>query len=309
MAEPTVQQLSYFVAAVQHGSLSAAADAVHVAQPSLSEQVRRLERILGVVLFTRTNRRLQLTEAGRLLLPQAERVLADMAELTVSVREVRTLRGGSVSFGTFSSAHLYLLNPLITDFHRRFPDVLIRVLGLNSSEVADAVRAGSLEAGLVQLPIDDKNLWVGQPVLTDSVVYVSADPRRVARPMTIERLAAAPLVLSEARWAEQDPLRRTLTERAQRAGVTLRPFVEVELQTEAVELAASGVGDSLVSSHVATSKGYVDRLHHVQLTPRVDEHFAFITRPRGALSPATRQFMLLAQKHLQKLQGAPSDQA
>lgn len=116
MAEPTVQQLHYFVAAVKHGSLSAAADAVHIAQPSLSEQVRRLERSLGVVLFTRTNRRLQLTEAGRLVLPRAERVLAEMEELTASVREVRTLRGGTVSFGTFSTAHIFLLNPLIRDF-------------------------------------------------------------------------------------------------------------------------------------------------------------------------------------------------
>ena len=307
MAEPTVQQLHYFVAAAKHGSLSAAADAVHIAQPSLSEQVRRLERSLGVVLFTRTNRRLQLTEAGRLVLPRAERVLAEMEELTASVREVRTLRGGTVSFGTFSTAHIFLLNPLIRDFHQRFPDVQIRVLGLNSSEVADAVRAGSLEAGLVQLPIDDKNLWVGQPVLTDTVVYVTSDPERARAPMTIERLAEAPLVLPEARWAEQDPLRRLLTERAQRAGVTLRPFVEVELQTEAVELAASGVGDSLVDSFVARAKGYADRLHRVPLDPPVHEHFAFITRPRGALSPATRMFMQLTHKHLREIQGQ-SDQ-
>ncbi len=62
----------------RHGTLSAAAVAEHIAQPSLSDQVRRLESALGVELFTRTNRRLQLTEAGRLLRPYAERAVAEM---------------------------------------------------------------------------------------------------------------------------------------------------------------------------------------------------------------------------------------
>lgn len=302
MAQPTLLQLSYFLAAVQHGSFSAAADALHIAQPSLSEQIRRLEHALGVVLFTRTNRRLQLTDAGRMLLPHAERTLGDVRELTDAVREVRTLAGGTVSFGTFNSAHLYLLTPLIRDFHQQFPQVLIRVVGLNSAEVADAVRAGELEAGLVQLPIDDHGLAVGQPVLTDTVVYVSADAERAATPVSVERLAAAPLVLSEARWGDQDPLRRALTERAQRAGVVLRPLAEVEFQTAAVELAAHGVGDSLVSYLVARSQGYTRRLHWAQLDPPVEEHFAFVSRAGAPLSPATRMFIKVAHRHLAALQ-------
>ena len=76
MAElPTVAQLRYFLASVEHGSFAAAADAMYIAAPSLSEQIKRLENRLGVVLFTRTNRALQLTDAGRVLVPQAERIL------------------------------------------------------------------------------------------------------------------------------------------------------------------------------------------------------------------------------------------
>ena len=76
----TLQQLAYFVAAVEHGSFSAAADALYIAQPSLSEQIRRLENELGVALFVRTNRRLILTEAAQLLLPHAQRTLAAARE-------------------------------------------------------------------------------------------------------------------------------------------------------------------------------------------------------------------------------------
>ncbi|MDQ3850352.1 MAG: LysR family transcriptional regulator, partial [Actinomycetota bacterium] len=72
----TIQQLQYFAAAVEHGSFSAAADELHLAQPSLSEQVRRLEGELGVRLFERVGRGLVVTEAGRTLRPHAEAVLA-----------------------------------------------------------------------------------------------------------------------------------------------------------------------------------------------------------------------------------------
>lgn len=300
-SSPTVQQLRYFLSAANHGTLSAAATAEHIAQPSLSDQVRRLESSLGVQLFTRTNRRLQLTEAGRLLRPYAERTVAEMDGLAEVIREARNLEGGVVSFGTFNSAHLYLLTGLIRDFHARHPKVKIRVVGLNSSEVAQAVRTGELEAGIVQLPVDDRGLAVSRPVLTDEVVYVSAQPERVAEPVTIEQLATRPLILSEARWSTSDPLRMTLVERAQQAGVTIIPLAEVEFQTHAVELAAEGVGDSLVSYFVGRRMMKTHRLGWASLAPPVHEHFAFITRERGALSPATRAFMALAADHVAAL--------
>src|ERR687894_1651359 len=111
----TLQQLSYFLAAAERGSFSAAAEALHMAQPSLSEQIRRLEAELGVPLFTRAGRRLELTEAGRMLQPHAERTLAAAEEAVESVKQVRTLTGGTVTFGTFGSAHHYLLGGPIQD--------------------------------------------------------------------------------------------------------------------------------------------------------------------------------------------------
>src|ERR671917_2547139 len=105
----TLQQLRYFLTAADKGSFSAAAESLHMAQPSLSEQIRRLEAELGVALFTRAGRRLELTEAGRLLRPQAERTLAAAQDAAESVREVRDVTGGTVEFGTFGSAHHYLL--------------------------------------------------------------------------------------------------------------------------------------------------------------------------------------------------------
>ena len=151
-----------------------------MAQPSLSEQIRRLEAELGVSLFARAGRRLELTEAGRLLRPQAERTLDAAREAAESVREVRDVTGGTVAFGTFGSAHHYLLGGLVQEFRARHPSVRVRVVGQNSAEVADAVRDGHLEAGLVALPVDDRGLDV-RPAMREEQLYVSRRAARDAR--------------------------------------------------------------------------------------------------------------------------------
>jgi DNA-binding transcriptional LysR family regulator len=296
----TLQQLTYFLAAVEHGSFSAAANALHMAQPSLSEQIRRLEAELGVPLFSRAGRGLTLTEAGRLLVPHAERTLAEAQAALESVREVRDLSGGTVAFGTFGSAHYYLLGGLIQDFRTRYPEVRVRVIGQNSAEVADAVRDGELEAGLVAIPVDDRGLDV-RPAFDEEVLYLSAEPERLRTPVTVERLARAPLILFDTRWAAVDPLRRSLRELAQRAGVTIEPLIEVEYVTAALDLAARGLGDTLGPRSILTARGYSRRLGAISLDPPLIETFAFITRRHAHLSPATREFMAMAEKRVQAL--------
>ncbi len=271
-----------------------------MAQPSLSEQIRRLEAELGVALFARVGRGLELTEAGRLFQPAAERAVAAAQEAAESVREVRDITGGTVEFGTFGSAHHYLLAGLLQDFRTQYPNVRVRAIGQNSAEVADAVRNGHLEAGLVALPIDDRGLDV-QPAVREEVLYISADPERLKEPMTIERLAAAPLILFDARFGADDPMRTQLRERAQRAGVKLEPQIEVEYVTAALELAARGLGDTVTSQQMIRSRGLARKLAGVSFEPPLYDTFAFITRRNAHLSPATREFMRMARKRVEAL--------
>jgi DNA-binding transcriptional LysR family regulator len=296
----TLQQLAYFLAAAEHGSFSKAAAALHMAQPSLSEQIRRLEAELGVTLFARAGRKLELTEAGRLLRPEAERTLAAAREAAASVQEVRELRGGTATFGTFGNAPYYLLSDLVEDFRKRHPSVRVRLVGQNSSEVADAVREGRLEGGLIVLPIDDQGLEV-RPAVRDELLYLSADEERAREPVTIEVLAQRPLILYDARFGWADPTRRQLLERAQRAGVTLTPEIELEYMEAALDLAARGLGDTMATRNIALRRGFARRLHAVPFDPPLYDTFAFITRRGAHLSPATRAFMELADKRLQAL--------
>ncbi|MGH2969553.1 MAG: LysR family transcriptional regulator substrate-binding protein, partial [Solirubrobacteraceae bacterium] len=217
-----------------------------------------------------------------------------------SVREVRDVTGGTVAFGTFGSAHHYLLGGLVEEFRMRHPSVRVRVVGQNSAEVADAVREGRLEAGLIVLPIDDRGLDV-RPAMREELLYVSAEPRRAREPVSIEKLAAAPLILYDARWGADDPTRRQLRERAQRAGVKVEPDIEVEYMTAALDLALRGLGDTVADRAIIDSRGLGRRLSAVPFDPPLYETFAFITRRNAHLSPVTRAFMAVAEKRVKAL--------
>jgi DNA-binding transcriptional LysR family regulator len=293
----TLQQLQYFLAAVEHGSFSAAADELRMAQPSLSEQVRRLEAELGVELFTRVGRGLVLTEAGHTLRPHAEEVLAAADDARNAVADVRTVRGGTVSLGMFGDAPYYLLAEVIEEFRSRHPEVRVRIVGQNSSEVADSLRAGELEAAVIALPVDDTGLDV-RPLMAVEILFATAVEERLPRKMTVERLARVPLIVYDAHYGWEDPTRRQLYERAQRAGVSLEPAVEIEDVMAAVQLAGRGVGDTLVSTAIATGSRFPRNLKVVPFDPPLRDTFALVTRRGGRLSPATRELLGLAEQEM-----------
>jgi DNA-binding transcriptional LysR family regulator len=296
----TSQQLALFLAAAEHRSFSAAARDLELAQPSVSEAVRRLEEDLGVPLFARSRRGLELTEAGRALRPYAERVVADLEAARDSVSEVRELRGGIAAFGTFGTAAHYLVTDLVAGFRRRYPAVRVRVVGQNSSEVADAVRDGTLEAGLIVLPVDDAGLEV-RPALHDEILYVSRDPRRIRQRVAIERLATVSLILYDARYRWDDPTRRQLRERAQAAGIVLEPAIEVEELEAALELARLGFGDTIVGRSHTIRRPLPRGLGTARFKDPIWETAAFVTRRGADLSPATRAFMGLAENRMAEL--------
>ena len=159
---------------------------------------------------------------------------------------------------------------------------------------------GRLEAGLVALPVDTAGLDITRPVWTVEVVYASADPARVASPVSIERLASMPLVLPEALWGELDPTRRQLAERARKAGVVLEPAVEVELPAAAVALAARGVADAVVARSLLTATASDDGLGWAPLDPPMYETFAFVTKSSSRLSPATQEMIRMAAELLRR---------
>lgn len=296
-----LQQLQYFLATAERGSFSAAAHALHLSQPSVSEQVRRLEAELGVALFARVGRGIVLTDAGRTLRPHAEAVLQEVQEARESVLAVRELRGGTVSIGTFSTARDYLGSDLVSEFRTRHPNVRVRILGLNSAEAAQDVRDGRLEAAIVALPVDDEGLDVRR-VTDDELFFASTVPGHLRKPMTIERMAELPLVMGDASYRLQDPTRRQLAELAQRAGVSLDPVVEVETVATVLDLVAAGAGDTVLERGLLVARGarMSKRIGWVPFADPIMITLAWVTRRDAPLSPAARVMVDLIEERLHR---------
>ena len=294
-----IVQLQYVLAAYEQGSFTAAADELGLAQPSVSEQVRKLEDELGVLLFQRVGRGLVPTEAARAFVPHAQAVLGAVDAARESVLAVREVRGGTVSFGTLSTARDYLGSGLISEFRRLHPGVRLRIMGLNSSEAADDVRAGRLEAALVGLPVNDEGLAV-RPLLDDEMLFASADPAKLRRPMTIERLAELPLVFPDASFGIEDPTRRRLAELAQRAGVTIEPVVDVETVSTVLDLVAAGVGDTIMEAGLlnAPERTVSKKIGWVPFAEPVYLTLAFAFRRGAPLSPAAREMVAIVEDRL-----------
>jgi DNA-binding transcriptional LysR family regulator len=149
-----LQQLTYFLAVADARHFSRAAQAVHVAQPSLSQQIRALERELGADLFQRARGNITLTDAGEALLPLARRILADAESARIEVQEVAGLGRGRVRFGATPSLCTGLLPRVLRAFHREHPGVSLQIEEGGSRDLVGHLASGSLDLALIILPLD-----------------------------------------------------------------------------------------------------------------------------------------------------------
>ncbi|WP_455353396.1 LysR family transcriptional regulator [Streptomyces sp. SYSU K217416] len=147
------QQLLYFVAVAETRHFTRAAERVHVAQPSLSQQIRALERELGAELFSRARGNIALTEAGETLLPLARRILADADNARHEVQELAQLRRGRVRLGATPSLCTGLLPEVLRAFHTLHPGIRLLIEEGGSHDLVRHLARGSLDLALVVLPL------------------------------------------------------------------------------------------------------------------------------------------------------------
>ncbi|MFC8516139.1 LysR family transcriptional regulator [Streptomyces sp. NPDC057257] len=147
------QQLQYFVAVAETRHFTRAADLVHVAQPSLSQQIKALERELGADLFLRARGNITLTDAGEALLPLARRILADADTARHEVQELVQLRSGRVRLGATPSLCTGLLPDVLRAFHDRYPGIRLLIEEGGSHDLVRELARGALDLALVVLPL------------------------------------------------------------------------------------------------------------------------------------------------------------
>ncbi|MET2011348.1 LysR family transcriptional regulator [Microbacterium chocolatum] len=293
----TLTQLKAFLAALERGSFTAAAIELDSTQASVSELVARLERELGLKLFTRGPRRLVPTAAAGELREHAVQAVTAITNGVDAIRALASLDGGTCTFGVLRNAAYYDLSDLVQRFHARHPRVKVRLVGLNSSLVAESIAAGEIEAGLVVLPIVDEGLEV-KPLFRDEVVYASAHRRPDEGPVSIDEVARAKLVLYDAYAGWDDPTRRQLLERARLRGLAIEPAIEVEHVETALNLVATGAADTMVCRTIAEGATFPEGVEVTPFAEPMYDTVALVWRAGEYLSPATRRLAELAETTL-----------
>ncbi len=143
-----IHQLRYFVAVADEGSFSRAAAKVRVAQPSLSQQIRKLEAEVGQPLFDRLPRSIVLTEAGRCLIDYARQILASIGDARRCVDELKSEIAGGLSVGAIPTIAPYVLPELIGKFQKHYPEVTLEIVEDVTDGITRRVEAGELDVAL-----------------------------------------------------------------------------------------------------------------------------------------------------------------
>jgi DNA-binding transcriptional LysR family regulator len=298
----SLHQLTCFLATYEHGSLTAAAEDLGYAQPSVSEQIRSLEKSLGVQLFRRVGRGVVPTTVADTLRPHAEQVLAAVDDAQQAVQSVKSFETGTIRFGMFGTARLYAGAGLVADVLSRYPGVRVELIGQNSMDVQEDLRRGRIEAAMIAVPTASEGLEV-TPVARDELVYISADPAHLETPVTAHRLSRASLVMPETTWRADDSTRRVLRQMLHETGRNPQTRIEVEDVETAVELVGMGYADSVVPKGAALQllPRLAPKAGWVSMRPRQYDRFAVVHRAGAILSPAARLMIDLATKRMQDI--------
>ncbi|MFH8343294.1 LysR family transcriptional regulator [Streptomyces sp. NPDC018045] len=291
-----LQQLRYFVAVADTRHFTRAAEREHVAQPSLSQQIKALERELGADLFHRARGHITLTDAGRTLLPLARRVLADTETARREVQEVAQLRRGRLRLGAPPSLCASLVPDVLSVFHAAYPGVELVVHEDGSQDLVRVLAAGELDLALIITPLPEQAPALATAeLLREELVVVSAPDRPApvggGRRMRVEDLRDRPLAMFRRGY----DLREFTTAACRAAGFEPVFTVEGGEMDAVLGFVRAGLGVAVVPSMVAERSGLrVTRF----ATP--DMHRVVSVAHRGDVSPprAARELRRILMTHL-----------
>uniref|UniRef100_UPI0039F0D9C4 LysR family transcriptional regulator n=1 Tax=Bordetella sputigena TaxID=1416810 RepID=UPI0039F0D9C4 len=241
MKNLNLDYLRTFVLIVRHGSFSAAAERLGISQPAVSQQIRQLERSLGVPLIDRVGRKASPTAAGTDLLAHAARIEDAVDAAIDAVARRASSPSGPVRLGTGATACIFLLPPILKDLRQRFPQLAITVTTGNTADVVKQIEENMLDIGLVTLPAAGRALEV-TPVLKDEFFLLAPSGMPLPRRISAQALADKPVLLFE----PGGNTRRITDEWSGRHGPGLAPVMSLG-SVEAIKgLVAAGLGCAIL---------------------------------------------------------------
>lgn len=284
-----LRRLGLFLAVVDHGGFTAAARAVHVAQPSVSLAVRELERELGVELLVRSRSGVTLTPAGEALVGPARQAHRDIATATAAVAAVSGLTAGHLDVASLPTLAADPLAAMVGRFRQEHPQVTVRLAApMDPVDVAESVRSGEVEIGVTEAGPATQGLESTRVAEQDVVAVSPPDFGSSRDPLSVRALAGVPLVLT----APGTSLRELVEAAFADAGIVASVAVETAQRDALIPLVLAGAGTTFLPAAVAEparSLGAVIR----RLRPALRRTVVLVHRP-GTISPAAERFLDLA---------------
>jgi DNA-binding transcriptional LysR family regulator len=281
------RQLEYFLAVVDHGGMSRAAHALYIAQPSLSQAVRVLERDLGTSLFDRVGRRLVLTQAGHALVEPARQIVRGLAAARAAVDAVGGLEAGEVEIAAMPSQAVEPLSGMIRRFTARHPGLRVAVrAAFTPDDVLGMVRGGVTELGLAAgpEPLEAAGLKVVPCGRQRFVLVAGPDaPFPDGEPVARELLAGRRFIVGRPGTGM-----RRLVEDIRVSGVEVVPVVETEHREAILPLVLGGVGMAVLADSW-TSLAQRAGVRVFVLDPPAHLHVALVSR--ATLTPTAAAFV------------------
>lgn len=257
-----LRQLTCFERVADLGSMSRAAEALHLVQPAVSQQIALLEREVGLRLFHRGPRGVRLTEAGEALLPYARRVLGEVGRASQVLGGLRELRGGRVAVGLTPSAVVWLLPELLEQYRRQHPLVQIQVVEDMTDRLVDYLHDGRLDLALVSLPVEDEGLTIRALFEERLAVVVGPEHRLTGQAVVnLAELADEPWILPYRRHGVRALLEAACAE----AGFQLRVAVELSGLGPIKQLVQRGLGLSVLPPAVVANEVRLGQLHAISI--------------------------------------------
>lgn len=238
-----IHQLRYFCAVAETGSFTRAAEREQIAQPSLSQQIIKLEEELGVRLFDRLGRTVRLTDMGQIFLPRARVILNELKAAKEEVADKQFLASGPVCVGVIPTIAPYFLPSRINAFCRKFPEASIAVVEDVTARLMDRLRAGLVDMAIMALPIRGHDLECF-PLLTERLYAILPKDHKLARRSSImlKELKTEPFLLLR----DDHCFRETAMEVCKRARILPRVIFESGQFSSIVAMVGSGMGISIV---------------------------------------------------------------
>lgn len=255
-----LKQLEYFMAVCQELHFTRAAEKMGIAQPSLSQQIRLLEHEIGIPLFDRIGKRTVITEAGKTLLHHSYNVFHELSQARASISELQGLQRGTLKIGALLTVVNYLLPPTIIEFHHRYPNVELAVLGLRTGDIYNGLLQNELDLGIVFLPMKHDDLET-IPLYKENLALAAPVDHPVAKEpfVTLDILKETPSVLLPSTYF----LRQLINEQCRVLEFVPQPVIEMTTMESIINMVGKGVGVTILP------KAYLDYIDnkHIQTIP------------------------------------------